>query len=81
MFGSGKGRFGLRLSSTPPNTAVTSFFTSQLEGRINRIGSLHKEIEIITLHCGILSYILENYENAKSLEMAIKQFAKNIKDH
>lgn len=69
---------------TKISVMITSVYFSsqstrtQLECRINRIGQKSEEINIITIHCGILSYIHKNYENARSLEDAIKQFAKNI---
>uniref|UniRef100_A0A6C0AE03 Helicase ATP-binding domain-containing protein n=1 Tax=viral metagenome TaxID=1070528 RepID=A0A6C0AE03_9ZZZZ len=50
----------------------------QLEGRINRIGQVSKNIRIITIHGGILSYIFKKYENARSISEVLKDFSENI---
>ena len=50
----------------------------QLEGRINRIGQQSPNVHIVTVHAGILSYIFEKYETARSLAAAMKGFADDI---
>lgn len=50
----------------------------QLDGRMNRIGQLSPEIRLITIHAGILSYILRRYETARNLAEAIRGFAQDI---
>lgn len=50
----------------------------QLEGRINRINQNSPEIFIYILHSGILSYVLENYEQTRSIAKAISGFAENV---
>lgn len=68
-----------RLAST-----ITSVYPSscasriQLFGRVNRIGQKAKEINEITVHCGLLSYILKNHDQAKSLMIALSDMAKKI---
>lgn len=44
----------------------------QLEGRIIRIGQKEKFIRFKTVHCGILTYIMENHKDARNL-MSIMQ--------
>jgi superfamily II DNA or RNA helicase len=69
---------------TKCKTSIGSVYPSnqcvrdQYEGRINRLGQLSPEIAIITIHCGILSYLLQNYRKAGSLSMALKEFATDI---
>lgn len=58
----------------PSNNATRE----QLEGRINRIGQRSKEVKIITVHGGILSYILLNHKDAKSLSEVLKTLATDI---
>ena len=50
----------------------------QMDGRTNRIGQPSPAIRIITVHAGILSYILKRYESARSLAEAIRGFADDI---
>jgi hypothetical protein len=63
---------------------VTSVYFSnqatreQLEGRINRIGQTSDVVHIYIFHTGILSYINEKYERARSLAAALKGFAKDV---
>lgn len=62
-------RFDTMISSIyPSNNAVRE----QLEGRINRIGSNHKMVYYYYFHTGILTYILQNHNDAKSLSVALK---------
>lgn len=48
---------------------------SQYEGRTNRIGQPEKEVKIITIHCGVLSYMNEHYKRSRSFSEALKEFA------
>lgn len=63
---------------------VTSVYFSnqatreQLEGRINRIGQISPNVRIIIYHTGILSYIHEKYEKARTLAEALKGFAGEV---
>lgn len=63
---------------TRSDTMITSVYPSnnatreQLEGRINRIGSNYKTVYYYIVHTGILTYILHNHNNAKSLSVALK---------
>ena len=63
---------------TTLQTMVTSVYASnnatreQLEGRINRPGTPYKKLYMYTVHAGILSYILERHDSARSLSEAIK---------
>jgi hypothetical protein len=50
----------------------------QLEGRINRIGQTAAEVYIITVHTGVLTHVLQKYDDARSLSVALKQLAKEI---
>jgi hypothetical protein len=50
----------------------------QLEGRINRIGSTHSVLQYIYIHCGTLTYILNNHDQARSLAIAISDMASEI---
>ena len=51
---------------------------TQLIGRLIRMGQLSSEVDIITVHCGILSYTLKHYEDTRSLEKALGDLAKEI---
>lgn len=50
----------------------------QLEGRINRIGQISPMVRVIIYHAGILSYIHEKYEKARTLAAALKGFAVDV---
>ena len=69
---------------TSCKTCITSVYPSnqatrdQFEGRMNRIGNPSPEIGIITIHCGILSYLLEHYRKAGLMSTALKEFATDI---
>jgi hypothetical protein len=47
----------------------------QLNARLNRIGQPSLYVKIITVHCGLLSYVLEKYEGVRTLAEAMKSFA------
>lgn len=51
---------------------------TQLIGRIVRMGQPSEYVDIITVHCGILSYTLKHYEETRSLERALSDLAKEI---
>ena len=50
----------------------------QLVGRLNRLNQRSPIVRWITIHTGILSYILKRYEAARSLSEALKGFASDI---
>jgi hypothetical protein len=50
----------------------------QLDGRLNRPGQFSPIIRLITVHVGILSYIMKKYETARNLAEALKGFASDI---
>lgn len=62
-------RFDTMISSIYPSNNATR---EQLEGRINRIGSNYKTVYYYFIHTGILTYILQNHNDAKSLSVALK---------
>jgi hypothetical protein len=47
----------------------------QLEGRLVRISQTSPNVVILTYHTGVLTYILNNYEKARTLSSLIKGFA------
>jgi hypothetical protein len=51
---------------------------TQIVGRIVRMGQLSPFVDIVTLHTGLLSYTLKNYEEARSLEKALNDLSKEI---
>lgn len=57
---------------------VNQSVRTQLEGRIVRISQLSKEVYIDTLHCGILSYVMNNHKLAKELAQSIRGIQKDI---
>jgi len=50
----------------------------QLLGRLNRLNQESDYIDWITVHSGILSFILEKYEKTRSLSESLRAFAKDI---
>jgi hypothetical protein len=50
----------------------------QVECRINRISQTSPTIRIIILHSGILTYINNHYQKARSLSQVIKGFAREV---
>jgi len=64
------------------NVMVTGVYPSnnatreQLAGRINRLGQTYPELTYVTVHCGILSHILDRYNSAKSLSMVLEGISK-----
>jgi len=69
---------------TAIKTMITGVFFSnqatrtQLEGRILRFGQISPFVDFITVHTGILSYVLDKYENTRSLEKIISDLSKEI---
>ncbi len=69
-------------SLTRLNSFVSSVYfsnqanRSQLEGRINRIGSKAKSIDYFYFHCGILSYIHRKYKEVNGLKLSIDSMMK-----
>ena len=63
---------------------VTSVYPSnnatreQIEGRINRIGQKAKELHIRTVHCGILTFILQHHKDARSLSQVLQTLADEV---
>lgn len=48
----------------------------QLEGRIIRIGQKEKFIRFRTVHCGILTYIMENHKDARNIASIMQTLVK-----
>jgi len=48
----------------------------QLEGRIIRIGQKEKFIRFRTVHCGILTYIMENHKDARNIAAIMSTLVK-----
>lgn len=69
---------------TKAKTMITGVYFSnqcnrtQLTGRILRMGQPSPYVDIITVHCGVLSYTLQYYNEAKNLEAAISKLAEII---
>ena len=53
---------------------------TQIEGRINRIGQRSEIITYVVVHTGILTNIMNNHNDAKSLEIALVNMAKMSKE-
>lgn len=66
---------------TKIKTCITSIYPSneasrhQFLGRIHRIGQKSKEISIISIHCGILTYLMTKYSKDRSFARSLKEFA------
>jgi hypothetical protein len=67
-------KFDTMISSIYPSNNATR---EQLEGRINRIGSKFDTVYYYFVHAGILTYILNNHNSAKSLSVALKAIVNN----
>lgn len=57
---------------------VNQSVRTQLEGRIIRLSQTTKEVYIDTLHCGILTYVMNNHKLAKELAQSIRGIQKDI---
>lgn len=66
-------RLGVMITGVYPSNNATR---EQLEGRINRLGQSAKKLTYITVHCGILSHILDRYNSAKNLSMVLEGLSK-----
>ena len=55
----------------PSNDATRT----QLEGRIDRISQNSKDIDIVTVHTGILTYIMQKHIDARNLSMILSTLA------
>lgn len=62
------------LSIYPSNESTRN----QFDGRVDRIGQPSPEVDMFTFHCGILSYMAENYKRARTFAAALKEFADNV---
>lgn len=62
-------KMSIMITGVYPSNQATR---TQIEGRINRIGQLSEKITYITVHCGILTRILHEHSNAKSLGTALE---------
>lgn len=51
---------------------------SQLVGRIVRIGQPRDNVDVITVHAGILTNIMQRYNEARNMSLALKAVAKDI---
>ena len=66
---------------TGMSTMITAVYFSnqatreQLDARLNRLGQPSASVKIVTLHCGLLSYVLLKYDKARTLSDIMKQFA------
>jgi superfamily II DNA or RNA helicase len=58
----------------PSNNATRE----QLRGRINRLSQHAPTVHYRTIHCGILSYVLQKHNNAASLQAILGALAKDI---
>lgn len=67
-------KFRIVIQSEYPSNQATR---EQLEGRVNRIGQISPQIRIITIVTGILTYIHEHHETARTLSEAMRGFAKD----
>ena len=65
----------LIMSVYPSNQATRT----QINGRINRVGQMREEIDILIVHVGLLSAILSNHDKARSLEQALEGISKQVK--
>lgn len=69
---------------TSCKTMITSVYFSnqasrtQIEGRLIRTGQQHPYVDFYILHTGILSYVLKNYEDARSIEKCINDMSRDI---
>ena len=69
---------------TTLSVMITSVYPSnnatreQLAGRINRPGQYADNITYVTVHAGILTYILEHHNDAKNLSSVLKTISEQI---
>jgi len=58
----------------PSNNATRE----QIEGRINRISQKSKTVDFITVHTGILTYIMNKHVDARNISKVLQNIAQNI---
>jgi hypothetical protein len=63
------------ITSVYPSNEATR---QQILGRVVRIGQKAKAVDIVTVHCGILSYMLEKHKDARNLSSVLKSLAQDI---
>jgi len=69
---------------TTLSVMVTSVYPSnnatreQIAGRINRPGQYAEDLVYVTVHAGILTYILEHHNDAKNLSSVLKTISEQI---
>mgnify|MGYP001331571356 CR=1 FL=1 len=66
-------RLKVLITSIYPSNQATR---TQIEGRINRIGQKANVLEYRIIHAGILTNIMNNHDDAKSLEIALIKMSK-----
>lgn len=70
---------------TGMHTMITSVYfgsqasREQLDMRLNRIGQPSKVLTYYTVHCGILTRVMERYDRIKSVADAMKEFASIVR--
>lgn len=57
---------------------VNQSIRTQLEGRLVRLSQTSKEVLIETMHCGILTYVMNNHNLAKELAKSISDIQKDV---
>jgi hypothetical protein len=67
-------KMSIMITGVYPSNQATR---TQIEGRINRIGQFAEKIVYITVHCGILTRILKEHSDAKSLGTALELIMKS----
>jgi hypothetical protein len=66
------------------NVMVTGVYGSnnatreQLRGRINRIIQRASVVTYVTVHCGILTYVMQKHKDAASLSVVLKELAEEV---
>ena len=68
-------RLGLMITSVYPSNNASR---EQLEGRINRIGQKRDTVYYRIYHTGILTYILEHHNDARSLSSVLSALAEDF---
>ncbi|HSA76215.1 MAG TPA: SNF2-related protein [Nitrosarchaeum sp.] len=63
------------ITSVYPSNEATR---QQLEGRINRVNQRADKLYYCVVHCGILTYVLENHKNAASISTVLSALAVEV---
>jgi hypothetical protein len=58
----------------PSNNAISE----QLQGRINRIIQTAPVVTYVTVHCGILTYVLQKHKDAASISAVLSKLAEEV---